>query len=223
MLLSILFLAALAVLILAAAPPAEPQYAGESVSDWLARYEWACIHDPAPRPRAQRRVAAAAIAQMGTNAVPFLVRWISYEPPPMPKPLNSLLRTRALRPVANLFEQRQKRAWFAPHALGDLGPTAASAIPDLGRTILANNPACALPGQTVQLPTNAVAARAWGAILMILVRSQGHPAVRDSISTSTNPVVAYIADQCNPSRAWTLTPFRPTPGPRAADDDGPPL
>jgi hypothetical protein len=143
--------------------------------------------------------------QMGQHAVPLLVRWVSYEQPEIPPPLNHLLRTRALRPVAKFLQQRQMLAWFAPHALRDLGPNAASAIPELGQIVLAHDPGCALAGQTVQVPTNAVAMRAWSSILMILVSSQNYPAVRNCALASTNPVVAHIAGTFN------LDPFSGPP------------
>src|SRR5256885_15128646 len=46
----------------------EPQYKGRSLTGWLRRYE------------SKDGEAAAAVRQIGTNAIPFLLKWMCYEP-----------------------------------------------------------------------------------------------------------------------------------------------
>lgn len=59
----------------------EPRYDGRSLSHWLARLvvhtwrEWPPVPNAAERTRAQE-----AIGHIGTNALPYLMRWIEYRP-----------------------------------------------------------------------------------------------------------------------------------------------
>jgi hypothetical protein len=50
----------------------EPEYNGAALSTWLAR----C----GSTNQSESLAAVAAIRHIGTNALPFLIRWIQYEP-----------------------------------------------------------------------------------------------------------------------------------------------
>src|SRR5438105_3314 len=49
----------------------EPEYGGKRLSEWLGAYE------ASPSDEAQ-----VAVRRIGTNALPWLLRWCGYEPPP---------------------------------------------------------------------------------------------------------------------------------------------
>src|SRR6185436_9207850 len=62
--------------------PKEPEYQGKKLSEWLE----ICRYDRLPKygnpavPEEQLRVAVKAIRQIGTNALPWLMRWAFYKP-----------------------------------------------------------------------------------------------------------------------------------------------
>jgi len=107
----------------------EPSYASRSLSAWLvALTDYSPDGDPEP--------AEAAIRQIGTNAIPFLVRYGSYSPPflqwrlsPAMSALGSSLGFNWGRP----FNRAEARGIGAIDALGVLGPEAVSTIPELTR------------------------------------------------------------------------------------------
>jgi HEAT repeat protein len=107
----------------------EPSYNGRSLSDWLVALT---DHSPEGEPE----VAEEAIRQIGTNAIPFLVRYSGYTP--------SLLRLGSTAAISRLghwlgrdwgepWNRREARGTGAMEALGILGPAAATAIPELTR------------------------------------------------------------------------------------------
>jgi HEAT repeat protein len=112
----------------------EPSYDGQSLSHWLV-----ALTDNSPEGNPER--AEEAIRQIGTNAIPLLVRYASYTPPPWQSTAVAAIST---------FGKWLGRAWYDPWntsqvrgegalmALGILGPSAASAIPELTR--LMNSP-----------------------------------------------------------------------------------
>lgn len=56
----------------------EPSYNGRTLSDWLDAYDPAmpgAVVPPANIQRQQQRVPAEAIAKIGTNALPFVLKW----------------------------------------------------------------------------------------------------------------------------------------------------
>jgi HEAT repeat protein len=133
---------------------------------------------------------AKAIDAAGTNALPFLVKWIHYEPSSW-----SIRFVRLLRPVVpwSILESlacppRSRLACGSVLAFRQLGSTAAPAIPELAR--LANNPASR---QT-----------AWSAILALT-----------EIGTNSLPVLQQIIENPqHPQRvdaAYALTTRFPPP------------
>src|SRR5260221_7633398 len=53
----------------------EPAYKGRSLSQWIGRLPGIPTQDSATE-------ADRAVREIGTNAVPFLLEWIAYEPEP---------------------------------------------------------------------------------------------------------------------------------------------
>jgi hypothetical protein len=112
----------------------EPQYNGIPLSKWLARYV-----DNKPQ-------SAEAIKHIGTNALPFLLRWIQFETPGWRTSLNhlgarlpsSVQKTRALHWL--LDDGAQRRAELAVEAFWALGPKANPASDELLRLALTENP-----------------------------------------------------------------------------------
>src|SRR6516165_9242086 len=58
----------------------EPTAHGKPLSYWVEIYSGPVIARPATAPQA-RAEAEAAIKQIGTNAIPFLLKWMDYELP----------------------------------------------------------------------------------------------------------------------------------------------
>src|SRR5262245_53725289 len=108
----------------------EPEYEGRKLSEWVVRV-WA--------PEPEVNGAENAIRHIGTNAIPFLLKWIQYEP--------SLRRIKWLE-EADEFVSRYTGLWTAVKkriiavraidAFRALGPAARAAIPELIR--LLNDP-----------------------------------------------------------------------------------
>jgi HEAT repeat protein len=111
--------------------PDEPKYQGTKLGEWLA------IRDQGQ----ERELAVHPINAIGTNAVPFLVKWVELRRPiwqdrlyaiytKFPAPLqNKSLLDR----LGGVSEQKRARNAFTAFIL--LGPKAESAIPELERFI----------------------------------------------------------------------------------------
>ena len=102
----------------------EPVCRGKSLSDWLV-LDW-----DGPEQQAER---ARAIQAIGSNAVPFLVRWVGYEMEPW--------RKTAICAVPKLgFLYRQEELAFASaKGFEFLGSEGRSAIPELTRMLKGTN------------------------------------------------------------------------------------
>jgi len=68
-------------------PPAEPRYHGRSLSSWLEDPDNFISDgfDPSA-------AGVLAVRELGTNAIPTLLQWISYEPSPIRQKVNKLLQ-----------------------------------------------------------------------------------------------------------------------------------
>lgn len=108
----------------------EPEYNGATLSTWLLR----CALSGN---QAESAPAVDAIRHMGTNALPFLVRWIQYEPGWR----DSLGRKMWTWPVIRsrhdiqrlIWNMTQYRANAAVYGFQVLGSTANPAVPELQR------------------------------------------------------------------------------------------
>jgi len=113
----------------------EPQYKGKRLSEWLL----SAYHDDRSGPTVFGTDSMHdALAHMGTNALPFLIKWIQYEPLPWPKLLqsiwNKLPRIIRYGRLAQGVEQ-MRMAEAAREGLVLLGPEARTAIPQLIRIV----------------------------------------------------------------------------------------
>jgi hypothetical protein len=112
----------------------EPEYNGGALSAWLAR----C----GSTNQAESRAAVDAIRHIGTNALPFLLRWIQYEPGWKDSLGRKILGWPVIgsrRDVQRLiWNMTQYRAITAVNGFRILGSQANPALPELQR--LADNP-----------------------------------------------------------------------------------
>jgi hypothetical protein len=110
----------------------EPTYHGRSLSSWID------IYRTEPAGSAKQQHAQYAINQIGTNAVPWLLKWLTNEPPAWKVKL-AFERIPWLVTSTN----RLVRQWFWKYQDGDrslpgfrvLGPKASSAVPTLEHII----------------------------------------------------------------------------------------
>src|SRR4051812_28133379 len=120
-------LALIGVLVAVVSGPREPEYKGKKLSEWVIeyrRYAWAS----APSfDQTRFDEAKDAISHIGTNALPSLVKWIQYEPPPWKIKLNALLGKR----FSWWRDERYARALAARDAFLVLRHEARRAVPEL--------------------------------------------------------------------------------------------
>jgi len=118
----------------------EPAYGGRALSAWLPMLPTPSVRRESSDP------AAEAIRAMGSNSVPYLLKWIRYEKPPwraaIARAVNSIVGR--VRP-AGVFATDAKdkaRAQRAMYALIILGPKAEGAVGELTKMLYeTNNPA----------------------------------------------------------------------------------
>ena len=100
----------------------EPRYEGRKLSEWLADY------DANPR---TGTAATFAVRQIGTNALPCLVDWISYRIPARTPKFRSILMRIGGKRILPYVEPGVIRSTLAQRGFEILGPEAAPAIPAL--------------------------------------------------------------------------------------------
>jgi hypothetical protein len=108
----------------------QPQYQGRSLSSWLAIYD---DLDPTTFEEAEK-----AVRHIGTNALPYLVRWIQYEPPGWRTSLKGVV-------PAGIWDNNSfqrfiqgragKRAAYARNGFRILGTNAVAVLPELERLL----------------------------------------------------------------------------------------
>jgi hypothetical protein len=116
---------------------AEPVYQGKKLSEWVRQYDFARLSDRAKSP--EYREATNAICQIGTNAVPFLLKWTDYELPAWRTKVGSILdkfpdfigQSRALAPLRGTTPVHLRAS--ACYGFEVLGSTAKGAVPELTR------------------------------------------------------------------------------------------
>jgi hypothetical protein len=122
-------------------PEREPEYGGKRLSEWVDHY-----YDPISGNFSATNVtfvvnegAVDAIRHIGTNAVPYLIRWIAWEPRlwriKLDQAIDKLLRRPARSWVA---DEKHLRGIHAAAAFQAVGAEAVVAIPALCR--LMNDP-----------------------------------------------------------------------------------
>ena len=154
----------------------EPSYEGRQLSGWLAF---------AKGTPDQQLQAQAAITKIGTNGIPFLLKWIEHRPSnwSWKDRVSRLRKGRFYRwiPAWAKGETEDDRADAAPAAFRVLGPTAVAAIPQL-MTIAINS-----EGRSGQQ-----ACEALGAIGTIALPALVEIITNKPISTTRGAAIYYI-------------------------------
>ncbi|MCX6929420.1 MAG: HEAT repeat domain-containing protein [Verrucomicrobia bacterium] len=130
------FTAAAALIITLCRDP-QPYYNGRSLQEWIKVYARPDWYSPGAQADAEK-----AIVQIGTNAIPFLVKWIAYKPHPSRTkqfaatiiPMLPLVRD--FPPAKHWLyggDPREFRANAAAEAFDIFGPSASFAIPELAK------------------------------------------------------------------------------------------
>ncbi len=123
----ILFLVLLVALagweIFCALPPREPVYEGKPLSYWLKGY------DPIEGSEPGRQQTDEAVRQIGTNAIPLLLRMLREQDSPLKLKLLALARRQHV--VKINYVEASRRNIQAELTFEQLGPTAAGAVPEL--------------------------------------------------------------------------------------------
>jgi hypothetical protein len=107
----------------------EPEYQGKRLSEWM-QVAGGSLPETAEH-KAQR---AEAIRHMGTNSLPWLLRWIEFEPPVWRERYRGTL-SRLPQPIARRLWNGDRLADKATWAFTVLGPAAAPAVPELSRIV----------------------------------------------------------------------------------------
>lgn len=109
----------------------EPEYNGKKLSEWLNLYEEARFKED----KQNQQAAAAAIQHIGTNALPWLVKWIKYGRPAWKDRIAGLIVKIPSRTIARWYMEGERLGFDAVMAFEVLGPKAAPAVPELERII----------------------------------------------------------------------------------------
>jgi len=130
-----------AIMVIAFWPGArEPEYQGKKLSEWLEPYAAAAT---TPDSILKSDSDVQAVRHIGTNALPFLVKWIREETPLWQRSLPALTRKAATAISGNsvvrsiVDDPGVSHGAAACAAFWVLGPEAGSAVPELSR--IANN------------------------------------------------------------------------------------
>jgi hypothetical protein len=112
--------------------PKEPEYNGKKLSEWLRAYELP-VNPVASfeQWRAKWRAADEAVQHIGTNALPWLVRWIAYEPPKWKERIEGLVSKVPASTIPSWYYWDDALTKDAEHAFEVLGTNAAAAVPQL--------------------------------------------------------------------------------------------
>jgi hypothetical protein len=118
----------------------EPEYNGVSLSAWLNGFEKLNRETPAAKFEDICK-SASAVRHIGTNALPFFIRWIQYDEPVWRRSIYgvawklppTLLYSRAGRRL--LADSARDRANRAVYGFAFLGTNATPALPELSRLV----------------------------------------------------------------------------------------
>jgi hypothetical protein len=129
--LGLLLLPAAVIAAMAFWKPPEPQFKNRGLSDWLNQYQMNALGE---YDAARSAEAEAALRAIGTNALPYLLKWIRYEPYRWQIQTPPQLPQQAARQLHSLtLHSKFARAVIASDVIALLGTNAASAVPELGK------------------------------------------------------------------------------------------
>src|SRR5438552_7930497 len=112
----------------------ELEYGGKRLSEWVWK-----LGEPTAGGMLRRAgrdgPAWNALLQIGSNAIPYLVRWIQYEPPTWKRNLYALINHNL---KCDIIDKKEALMLGAVDGFEILGPNAEGAIPELA--LLMNDP-----------------------------------------------------------------------------------
>jgi hypothetical protein len=134
----------------------EPVYHGKKLSEWLRIYR-SPIHNGDNKLEAKE-----AVQQIGTNAIPWLLKWIATRPPIWSRAVGDFRAS--WNPANRVIDALQKRPariaemrWEAAFGFEILGETASNAVPSLLQMLDTDNPARQWPSPMWPPPAYALA------------------------------------------------------------------
>jgi hypothetical protein len=180
-----------AVLIICLSGPKEPSYEGKKLSEWMK------IVSPSGQYGAwldlESAQGQAAIRSIGTNALPSLLKWISYEMPQWQVRVETnLTRGPAFcKRIAAAMKAREIRAGRAVQAFGALGREAEPAVPELAALLRTGGKRSEQAAVAVWLMSEK-GADVSAAIPGLILMDQKKPGVRATINGSSFWASDYI-------------------------------
>lgn len=130
----------------------EPTYKGRSLSQWLQLY----------REHAEGKIEAEqAVREIGTNALPWLLKWVGHRPPAWSRAVGYLHASwnpanRAINAVQTHLNEIALMRWRAAFGFQILGDAASNAAPQLVKMLDADNPGRQWPHDTWPPPAYAL-------------------------------------------------------------------
>jgi len=108
----------------------EPEYEGKKLSYWVVRYIDEQARDSAPVPEPE---PSKVLLRLGTNCIPYFVKWMVYEPPIWKTSLYRLVNpfVRRLNASWELSDHKQGLAIGSMWAFTAMGTNARPAMPFL--------------------------------------------------------------------------------------------
>jgi len=134
-------------------PEREPEYGGRNLSDWVQVCARSDVHE-------SREDAGKAFRHIGTNGIPYLLKWIRYETPSWKRKLFAI-KNPAVRTLSGRLRRRDfsaaVRAEAAAYVLTTLGTNAEGAVGERGK-LLSDGVTTASDGRAVLVLGNIGAA-----------------------------------------------------------------
>lgn len=185
-------------------PNKEPSYKGKSLSEWIVLRSKTPGSDPD---------IEEAIAQIGTNGVPYYVKWLGYEQPSLKASFYAYLKSLLVKaPRATMADdQKVHRATGAALALETLGPKAVIALYELAR--LATGPGITSSSDELRL----VAVRA--TLALPWLGEQALPPLLYALTNREN-LVPWVAAEAIGNMGSNALPAIPTLAECAASTNG---
>jgi hypothetical protein len=207
-------LAAVAALLAFELRDREPTYKGHPLSYWVQK-------DPAATTLAFADHYTEAITNIGTNALPLLLKWIAYEPSPFHAKAAHLVKIVPYRWRPRLITQSEELAVGASVAFEVLGPLATNAISTL--TMLATNSRndsltersaralvsigpLALPALMTISTNSQVPGRHYAIYFTMALGTNARPAIPFLIGRLSDPDTKVVSSACMAMSSLRLAP-----------------
>jgi hypothetical protein len=112
----------------------EPEYDGKKLSEWLRAYELGSSNDNERKiVEREQQAATDAIQHIGTNALPWLLKRIAYNPPVWKEKIGAHIAKINSKLLTHWYLEGDRLGFDALQGFRLLGPRAAPAMPELTR------------------------------------------------------------------------------------------